>query len=154
MGFPTDDLCRITDLYNKAQSSWSGSKNSPCMPENGSIDRFSNFLLSFTTLARSAWTEFDLKLMGAGLGIIIVSIICHILMFRRVHSLSNAYDNKTLKSRDLFRIYVAFLLVAVRAVSFLSNSYICEFYSCYTILHFRRKLFNSAKIHCTSYKLG
>ncbi|XP_078168361.1 alkaline-phosphatase-like family protein isoform X2 [Carex rostrata] len=124
MGFPTDDLRHITDLYNKAQSSWSGSKNSPCIPENGIINGFSNFLLSFAALARSAWTEFDLKLMGVGLGIIIISIICHILVFVRVHSQSNVYGNKIEKSSDHLQIYVAFFLVAVRAVSFLSNSYI------------------------------
>jgi GPI ethanolamine phosphate transferase 3 subunit O len=138
MGFPTDDLRHITDLYNKAQSIWSGSTNSTCVSENDSIDGFSNFLLSFAALARSAWTEFDLELMGVGLGIIIISIICHLLMFRRVNNLSNAYDNKTLKSSSHYQIYVAFLLVAVRAVSFLSNSYICEFYSCFTtIFHYR-----------------
>lgn len=150
MGFPTDDLRHITDLYNKAQSSWSGSKNSPCMPENGTINGFSNFLLSFASLARSAWTEFDLKLMGVGLGIIIISIICHILVFVRVHSQSNVYGNKTEKSSDHLQISVAFFLVAVRAVSFLSNSYICEFCTLPYYDLFQKKLFNSAKNHCIS----
>ena len=122
------------------------------MPENGTINGFSNFLLSFAALARSAWTEFDLKLMGVGLGIIIISIICHILVFVRVHSQSNAYGNKTEKSSesDHLQIYVAFFLVAVRAVSFLSNSYICEFCTLPYCDLFQKKLFNSAKNHCIS----
>ncbi|KAJ4802575.1 GPI ethanolamine phosphate transferase 3 [Rhynchospora pubera] len=124
MGFPSDDLHYITKLYNEAQSRWSDSKNRSCKPENGTIDEFSDFLLSFATLARSAWTEFDMKLMGVGLGIFIISIIFHLFVFERVQSLSNVYDNKTQKSSNHLQIYVAFLLVAVRAVSFLSNSYI------------------------------
>ncbi|KAJ3681307.1 hypothetical protein LUZ60_015796 [Juncus effusus] len=118
MGFPTEGLHKLTNIYNEAQNKWQNSKKSPCNSKTSStIDSFSDFLLSFATLARSAWTEFDLRFMGLGLGIMVISIIFHVFALSKLQKFCQ-------KSIDRVGFCIAFALVMIRAVSFLSNSYI------------------------------
>ncbi|RZC60183.1 hypothetical protein C5167_021937 [Papaver somniferum] len=98
IGFSLEDLRHVADMYDKAQSSWSQrSENfSSCGNETpyescdasltilqGQIDAYSNFLASVAELARSKWTEFDLKMMGVGLGIFVLSLFVHTVAIRR-----------------------------------------------------------------------
>lgn len=142
IGFSADDLHFVTDLYERALANCSSNTKASCLFGTGvpkeiqdysvsvlqsQIDAYSHFLESVAKLARSAWTEFDLLLMGIGLGILLLSIIIHILAATWVHILFQSY----LKEQGIpglsYRYFLAFLLVAIRAASFLSNSYICEF---------------------------
>nr|AAM74245.1 Putative protein similar to phosphatidylinositol glycan [Oryza sativa Japonica Group] len=94
IGFRAEDLNHVADLYSKAQANWSSVLRSTCPVETSSqdelkecankectssalrlqIDAYSDFLESFAKLARSAWTEFDLWLMGIGLSVMILSV--------------------------------------------------------------------------------
>lgn len=89
------------------------------------VGSYSNFLDRVAELARSKWTEFDLREMGAGLFTLLLSIIFHLFSVRgiKVHFLKHGlpYDQS-----GIFPIFAA-LVVVIRAFSALSNSYICKF---------------------------
>lgn len=141
IGLPAEDLHHVTQLYTQSESNWSNIVKSLCVAENGNcygdhgsrlsilqkqIDAYSNFLESIAVLARSAWTEFDLVLMGIGLLIMLASLILHLssmqqvnIMYQSCYPLPASYG---ISSKLIF----AFLLVVIRGASFLSNSYICE----------------------------
>jgi phosphatidylinositol glycan class O len=77
--------------------------------------------------AHSKWTEFNLKLMGIGLGTMLISLFIIFLAMQRVN---NLYMTSLLSpggSGISFELIFAFFVVAIRACSFLSNSYICKF---------------------------
>uniref|UniRef100_A0A0E0B8C5 Uncharacterized protein n=2 Tax=Oryza glumipatula TaxID=40148 RepID=A0A0E0B8C5_9ORYZ len=104
IGFRAEDLNHVADLYSKAQANWSSVLRSTCPLETSSqdelkecankectssalrlqIDAYSDFLESFAKLARSAWTEFDLWLMGIGLSVMILSVSTQALAEGRV----------------------------------------------------------------------
>lgn len=90
------------------------------------IDLYSNFLASVAELARTKFTEFNLKMMGIGFGILLTSILIHLLVIKRVDSIyiANFPFHKT--STFSFGLIVSCTIVAARACSFLSNSYICK----------------------------
>ncbi|KAL5570571.1 hypothetical protein UlMin_027146 [Ulmus minor] len=91
------------------------------------IDAYSTFLASVAELARSKWTEFNLKMMSIGFGIMLISIITHVLAIKKVkrqYEISfSSFMNNGISSVGLF---VACSTVVIRACSFLSNSYILE----------------------------
>ncbi|PKA63040.1 hypothetical protein AXF42_Ash007836 [Apostasia shenzhenica] len=141
IGLPTEDLHRMTGLYAEAQGSWYDITKMTYSSENCSrttvkdsavsvlwkqIEAYSRFLKSVAELARSTWTEFNLVLMFFGLCLMLASLCIQLFLIRRV--------SKCLKPSSLFpgnpNIPVStitfFLLVAIRAFSFLSNSFILE----------------------------
>ncbi|XP_062190830.1 GPI ethanolamine phosphate transferase 3 isoform X2 [Phragmites australis] len=139
IGFPSEDLQHIADLYSKAQANWSASLRITCSSETGSqeelregkssvlqwqIDAYTNFLQSFAKLARSAWTEFDLWLMGIGLLLMILSVITQACALVKLNTICQPSDQEHAHSRVIPKFFFAFSLVAIRAASFLSNSYI------------------------------
>ncbi|KAL6626509.1 hypothetical protein ACP70R_030235 [Stipagrostis hirtigluma subsp. patula] len=139
IGFPSEDLQHVTDMYSKAQRNWSASLKSTCSSETGSqeeikegkssvlqwqIDAYTNFLQSFAKLARSAWTEFDLWLMGIGLLLMILSAIAQACALVKLNIVCQSSDQESSSSRVISKFCFAFLLIAIRAASFLSNSYI------------------------------
>lgn len=139
IGLPSEDLYHITQLYTQAQANWSNVVKSSCLAENKirdedhdsplsilqkQIDAYSSFLESVAELARSAWTEFNLILMGVGLIVMLSSIFMHIFAIRRVNVLYESYYPLSGISRISFRQISALLLVIIRGASFLSNSYI------------------------------
>ncbi|KAI3993314.1 hypothetical protein MKX01_010057 [Papaver californicum] len=139
IGFSLEDLRHIADMYDQAQNNWShGSENfSLCGNEipnescdasltilQGQIDAFTNFLASVAELARSKWTEFDLKMMGVGLGIFVLSLFVHIVAIRRSDKLCQISFPSNGDCHISLRGISAIFLVAIRACSFLSNSYI------------------------------
>jgi phosphatidylinositol glycan class O len=87
------------------------------------IDAYSDFLESFAKLARSAWTEFDLWLMGIGLSVMILSVSTQACMLVKLN-IDQISEKERASSSFIPKNFFAFALVAIRAASFLSNSYI------------------------------
>ncbi|KAK4268349.1 hypothetical protein QN277_025018 [Acacia crassicarpa] len=130
VGFSSDDLSRIASTYAQAESHWlhstrkllldSKSGSDAILPTlKGQIDEYFNFLATVAELARLKWTEFDLKLMISGILILFVSIIFQILAILRGMPLAGASGIFSIST-------LAYVLLAIRACSFLSNSYILE----------------------------
>ncbi|CAL4950728.1 unnamed protein product [Urochloa decumbens] len=138
IGFPSEDLQHITNLYSRAQTNWSASLRTTCSSETGSqqkleekdpvllqqIDAYTVFLQTFAKLARSAWTEFDLWSMCIGLLLMILSVIIQACMLVKLNTICQPSDQKKASSSIIPKLSFAFALVAIRAASFLSNSYI------------------------------
>ncbi|XP_052134647.1 uncharacterized protein LOC127753216 [Oryza glaberrima] len=143
IGFRAEDLNHVADLYSKAQANWSSVLRSTCPLETSSqdelkecankectssalrlqIDAYSDFLESFAKLARSAWTEFDLWLMGIGLSVMILSVSTQACMLVKLN-INQISEKERASSSFIPKNFFAFALVAIRAASFLSNSYI------------------------------
>ncbi|XP_051185287.1 uncharacterized protein [Lolium perenne] len=139
IGFSAEYLHHVADLYSKAQANWSDALKSTCQLEIArgeefkesassvlqlQIDAYSSFLESFANLARSAWTEFDLWLMGTGLLLMILSVIAQGYTLVKLNSVCQPSDQKNAGVRVIPKLSLAFTLVAIRAASLLSNSYI------------------------------
>ncbi|CAL9048922.1 uncharacterized protein LOC103978910 isoform X1 [Musa acuminata AAA Group] len=138
IGLPTEDLNHVSELYSQAQTNWSDTVSSGYLPMGTphriqdseespfqqKIDAYSDFLESVAKLARSAWTEFDGTLMGVGLSCMLVSLAIHLLAIRRLNILCKPYQNALNILGNYFSLVSPLLLVAIRAASFLSNSYI------------------------------
>ncbi|WOK99973.1 GPI ethanolamine phosphate transferase 3 [Canna indica] len=138
IGLPSEDLHHVAQLYSQAQTKWPDTASSSCSrvgsPDNildslesslqQQIDAYSEFLVSVAKLARSAWTEFDLLYMGLGFSCMLFSLVIHLLVIRRLSTLCQSYNNSLGIFDNYFSLVSAFLLVAIRAASFLSNSYI------------------------------
>ncbi|CAO2161963.1 unnamed protein product [Urochloa humidicola] len=138
IGFPSEDLQHITNLYSRAQTNWSASLRTTCSSEMGSqeklegkgpvlpqqIDAYTDFLQTFAKLARSAWTEFDLWSMGIGLLLMILSVTIQACMLVKLNTICQSSDQNSACSSIIPKLSFAFALVAIRAASFLSNSYI------------------------------
>lgn len=139
VGFSSDDMSRISDLYSAAGQNWSNSvkrivmdrnldedsTNIPSLKEQ--IATYLKFFSNVVELARSKWTEFNLNLMITGFGILVISIILQFLVVFRGDK-PHAVDSG-LYTGAAFTLFI----VLIRACSFLSNSYICKFH---TILWF------------------
>lgn len=147
VGFSHDDLSRIASVYAQAENSWLHSTKKLLLDRhNGSdtlvhalkwqIDAYFNFLTTVAELARSKWTEFDLNVMGTGIGIMLISLIfqiCAILRANKQHGVTSSSGNSLITTASTF----TFFLVGIRACSFLSNSYICKcefFHICSTLI--------------------
>ncbi|KAF5939461.1 hypothetical protein HYC85_023720 [Camellia sinensis] len=107
IGFSNEDLLHLSAMYSQAMENWSNTminlllhKNESChtsLPDlRRQTDAYFSFLASVAELARSKWTEFNLKMMGIGFGVILTSLLVHLLAIRRldklcgVHFLSHA----------------------------------------------------------------
>ncbi|XP_010242066.1 PREDICTED: GPI ethanolamine phosphate transferase 3 isoform X2 [Nelumbo nucifera] len=139
IGFSSEDLLHVEEIYAQALNNWSNSvqksflSGQETLNDNfastlssleGQINTYSNFLASVAELARSKWTEFDLWMMGAGIGIMLFSLLVHFIAFRRAHMLCQATYPSVRASGISSRVVFAVFMVAMRACSFLSNSYI------------------------------
>ncbi|KAH0448616.1 hypothetical protein IEQ34_022416 [Dendrobium chrysotoxum] len=138
IGLPAEDLRYINVLYSQAQGSWLDIMKFALSSENGTniritdnttfvlqrqIDAYSRFLEGVAELARFAWTEFNLMLMGFGLCVMLTSLCVHLYSIRTVHALCKSYYPFSSSSASL-RILTVIFFVAIRGFSFLSNSYI------------------------------
>lgn len=139
IGFSHEDLLHIADLYAQAMEKWVSHtrnlfiyKNESCdtvLPAlERQIDAYSNFLASVAELARSKWTEFNLKLMAIGIGIMLLSICIHILAITKVKKQNAISFSPSGDSGISFGLFFACFIVAIHACSVLSNSFICKFY--------------------------
>lgn len=146
IGFSSEDLFHIADLYAQAAEKWVSHtknfftyKNESCntvLPAlERQIDAYSNFLASVAELARSKWTEFNLKLMAIGFGIMLLSICIHILAITKVKRQNAISFSASGDSGISFGLFFACFIVAIRACSFLSNSYICKFHILYKLCY-------------------
>ncbi|KAJ4981905.1 hypothetical protein NE237_032742 [Protea cynaroides] len=139
IGFPSEDLLRIAGIYAQAQDKWSDIVNNSFLSGKDIqdkrfdtslctlrelIDAYSEFLESVAELARSKWTEFDTKMMGVGLGIFLVSLFIHFVFIMRATKLHQVSFPTIGDSRISLRLIFALSMVAIRACSVLSNSYI------------------------------
>lgn len=135
IGFSNEDLLHVEDLYAQAAENWLSMKSllmhsSDCnaiLPAiKKQIDLYSNFLASIAELARSKWTEFDLQMMAIGFSILIISLFVHFLFIMRMKKHYSISFASSISGISLW-LFLAIFTVAVRACSFLSNSYICKF---------------------------
>lgn len=138
IGFSSEDLQQISNLYDQAEQSWANTTKNLLLCRNESchsllpgltrqIDSYFSFLSNVSELAHSKWTEFNLNLMGIGLGTMLMSLF---LIFRAIQWVHAPYKSLLLSPEDSgisFEFIFAFFVVAIRACSFLSNSYICKF---------------------------
>ncbi|KAK6116828.1 hypothetical protein DH2020_049458 [Rehmannia glutinosa] len=136
IGFSEKDLLHVSELYSEAQELWSiVSKNFSDKSQMGfasfpllkrQLDAYSAFLESVAALARSSWTEFNLKMMGIGFCIMLSSLCLHVFLIRRLDNLCGLHSSLPDYSRKLFGLSFACIIVMIRALSFLSNSFILE----------------------------
>lgn len=137
IGFSTEDLSRITDLYAKAGDNWSTSIKNMLVSQDESdhlsiealksqILQYSNFLSVVAEVARAKWTEFNVKMMSIGFGIMVISLFIHFLAIKRVNkSFGNLIPSSGDSGMSFGWIFASFIVI-IRASSFLSNSYILE----------------------------
>lgn len=134
IGFSEKDLLHVSELYSEAQELWSITSKKISLDKSQrafvslplvkrQLDAYSIFLESVAALARSNWTEFNLKMMGIGFCIMLSSLYLHVFLIRRLeklfglHSFLSGYKN-------FFGVNLACIVVLIRAWSFLSNSFI------------------------------
>ncbi|THF94763.1 hypothetical protein TEA_001422 [Camellia sinensis var. sinensis] len=137
IGFSNEDLLHLSAMYSQAMENWSNTminlllhKNESChtsLPDlRRQTDAYFSFLASVAELARSKWTEFNLKMMGIGFGVILTSLLVHLLAIRRLDKLCGVHFLSHAESGISFGLTFSCLVVVIRACSFLSNSYILE----------------------------
>ncbi|XP_038894123.1 GPI ethanolamine phosphate transferase 3 isoform X2 [Benincasa hispida] len=134
IGFSDEDLLHTRSLYDDAMENWAHITKGLLSNNDGShiipllkrqIDAYSNFLASVAELARSKWTEFNLKMMTLGFGLMLASLFVHFLAIKRVSKqCSSSFANEDCGTT--FELMLSCFLVAIRACSFLSNSFILE----------------------------
>ncbi|XP_058186500.1 uncharacterized protein LOC131303578 isoform X2 [Rhododendron vialii] len=134
-GFSNEDLLHLSPLYAQAMDNWSktvtnlvSEKSDSChvtLPDlKRQIDAYLSFLASVAELARSKWTQFNLKIMSIGFGVMLISLLVHVLCIRWLNKLCRVYIRSHAKSGISYGMMFSCLIVAIRACSFLSNSYI------------------------------
>ncbi|KAK3005826.1 hypothetical protein RJ639_016244 [Escallonia herrerae] len=137
IGFSNEDLLHVAKLYAQAEENWlhtlndlAQCKSGSCYASLGSLKRqivlYSDFFASVAELARTKWTEFDLKRMGIGFGIMLASMFFHLLAILWVDKQCMVSFTSHSSSRISFGLIFSSIIVAIRAVSFLSNSFILE----------------------------
>nr|GME03260.1 GPI ethanolamine phosphate transferase 3 [Ipomoea batatas] len=128
IGFSDKDLSHIDDLYDLAQNMWSHTKDALVQCGNGNcstslpslkeqINAYSNILASITTLARSKWTEFNLKMMGAGFAIMLLSLLLHIIIITKLDKQCGLHFPYCGNFRISFEVTFAYITVLIRAFS-------------------------------------
>lgn len=139
VGFSHDEFSRIASIYAQAENHWSHSTKKILLDrQNNSdtsvsalkkqIDEYFKFLTAVTELARSKWTEFDLNMMGIGIGIMLISLIFQVFTVLRTTKEHDVTLSSSGGSWIVNGSILTIFLLAIRAFSFLSNSYIrkCE----------------------------
>ncbi|CAN1842404.1 GPI ethanolamine phosphate transferase 3 [Linum perenne] len=127
IGFSSEDLVHISNKYAQLEENWSRAikklfslqiESIPSfLPQiTKQISAYLDFLSNVSELARSKWTEFNMKMMGVGLGTMLLSLFMISLAIRSI----------TTDSGISFESVFALAIVIIRACSFLSNSYILE----------------------------
>ncbi|GAU16760.1 hypothetical protein TSUD_200030 [Trifolium subterraneum] len=138
VGFSHDDLSQIASVYAEAENHWLHSTKKLLLDKDNAsdalmpalkwqIDAYFKFLTTVAELARSKWTEFDLNMMGTGIGIMLMSLIFQVFVILRetkqhgVNS-SSSSGNSLITTSSTFTLF----LLGIRSCSLLSNSYILE----------------------------
>ncbi|KAH0991617.1 hypothetical protein GBA52_003100, partial [Prunus armeniaca] len=137
IGFSNEDLLHIASMYAKAEEKWMHTTQKLLLHKKEShnellpalrrqIDLYSEFLASVAELACSKWTEFNLKMMGTGLGIMLISLLIHFLAIKNVKEQYGFSFTSSGDSGISFGLIFSCFMVVIRACSFLSNSFILE----------------------------
>lgn len=130
IGFSEKDLLHVSELYSEAQELWSTTSRNISQGTTESylvkrqLDAYSMFLESVAALARSNWTEFNLKMMGIGFCIMLSSIYLHVFLIRRLDKLCGLRSILSDYFNNFFGANLASIVILMRAWSFLSNSFI------------------------------
>jgi len=137
VGFSHDDLSQIASVYAQAENHWLYSTKKLLLDKDNAsdalvpalkwqIDAYFKFLTTVAELARSKWTEFDLNMMGTGIGIMLISLIFQVFAILRAtkqHGVnSSSSGNSSIITSSTFTLF----LLGIRSCSLLSNSYICK----------------------------
>ncbi|KAL1561440.1 GPI ethanolamine phosphate transferase 3-like [Salvia divinorum] len=132
IGFSDKDLLHVSELYSRAQELWSitsrnisGAFVSPSLVRS-QLDAYSMFLESVAALARSNWTEFNLKIMGIGFCIMLSSLYLNAFLIRRLDKLFGLQSFFSDYLQNFLGVNLACIVILIRAWSFLSNSFILE----------------------------
>ncbi|KAI4369473.1 hypothetical protein MLD38_017910 [Melastoma candidum] len=137
IGFSSVDVSLLSNAYVKAQKMFLKAMNALASQSDpgdtivthlkSSIDAHAEFLAQVSELARSKWTEFNLGMMGFGLGIMLLSLLFQYFAIRRVIKLFGTTSYKVSGGCGIsFGSLFACFLVAIHAMSLLSNSYLVE----------------------------
>ncbi|KAH0720084.1 hypothetical protein KY284_005114 [Solanum tuberosum] len=137
IGFSDKDMSHVSHLYAQAHDNWLHTKEavlnckskscSTLLPQlKKQVEAYFNFLSSITALARSKWTEFNLKMMGTGLCILLLSLFVHIFTIKKLDKLCSCYLPRGGNFVVSFEAIFAYAAVLIRSFSFLSNSFILE----------------------------
>lgn len=129
IGFSVDDLKHVREMYSQSVNWSTDSLHDGILSIDAlknKIDLYSNFLASVAELSRTKFTEFDMGMMGIGFGILVTSIFIHLFVIKRVDDMYIADFPSHEINTVSFGLVVSCTIVAARACSFLSNSYICE----------------------------
>lgn len=137
IGFSEKDLLHVSELYLEAQELWSITSKNISQDKSQrvfaslplvkrQVDAYTTFLQSVAALARSNWTEFNLKMMGIGFCIMLSSLCLHVFLIRRLDKLCGLRSLLSGYSKNSFGVNLACIVVLIRAWSFLSNSFICK----------------------------
>lgn len=137
IGFSEKDLLHVSELYSEAHELWSITSRNfsqdtterafvPLPLVKRQLDAYSMFLESVAALARSNWTEFNLKMMGIGFCIMLSSIYLHVFLIRSLDKLCGLHSFLSDYFKNLFGANLASIMILIRAWSFLSNSFILQ----------------------------
>lgn len=132
IGFSKEDMLHVAEMYAQAEKSRSHAVkdnkicNTSLTALKRQIDLYTNFLATVAGLARTKWTEFNLEIMAIGFGIMLTSIFIHFLVIKRLEKLQEVSYPSNGNSMISFGMVFAYFVVAIRAFSVLSNSYILE----------------------------
>ncbi|CAN6441121.1 unnamed protein product [Victoria cruziana] len=124
--FPSEDLLRLAESYSEAHSNWSNILHNDCplkidpLSQNcdyinillGQISAYSKFLGEVAELARSKWTQFDIKLMSVGLCILLASLLVQIFSIENTKMTnSSVIQNNCFIWRSFCSCTVALLVI-------------------------------------------
>ncbi|XP_057776825.1 uncharacterized protein LOC130995522 [Salvia miltiorrhiza] len=132
IGFSDKDLLHVSELYSEAQELWSITSRNilgafvPLALVRRQLDAYSKFLESVAALARSNWTEFNLKIMGIGFCVMLSSLYLHVFLIRRLDKLCGLQSFLSDYFMNILGANLACIVILIRALSFLSNSFILE----------------------------
>lgn len=137
IGFSKDDLLQVAEMYAQAEESNSNRANdsvhygleschSSVHDIKRQIDLYDKFLARVAELARTKWTEFNLDIMAIGFSFMLASIVIQFLVIKKLGNLQQASYISDGSSRISSSAVFTYLVVAIRACSVLSNSYICK----------------------------
>ena len=130
IGFSDKDLLHVSELYSRAQELWSITSRNisgafvslPIVRRQ--LDAYSMFLESVAALARSNWTEFNLKIMGIGFCMMLSSLYLNVFLIRRLDKLCGLQSFFSGYLKNILGVNLACIVILIRAWSFLSNSFI------------------------------
>ncbi|XP_031380819.1 GPI ethanolamine phosphate transferase 3 isoform X2 [Punica granatum] len=136
IGFSSEDISRIADMYTKAEKTYRQikdnashrSKSNDLSPSSlkHQIDAYVKFLNSVAELARSKWTEFNLPMMLVGIGMMLMSLFTHVFVIYRLSKACGVPFNPCGNSKISLGLVFASIIVMIRMWSLFSNSYILE----------------------------